>query len=66
MSSTASGGPAPQRTVLSRTAVEREFCALGQVARAFIAGAAATRHIRLGPELAELTTLRAALGESGA
>src|SRR5579863_3673245 len=37
--------------------------ALGPVAEAFITGAAAAGHTRLGPELAELNTLRAAHGE---
>ena len=46
-----------------RTAAEKEFCALGPVAEAFITGAAAAGHTRLGPELAELNTLRAAHGE---
>jgi len=41
----------------------REFCALGPVAEAFITGAAAAGSTRLGPELAELNTLRAAHGE---
>jgi hypothetical protein len=49
--------------VRPRTAAEREFCALGPVAEAFITGAAAAGHTRLGPELAELNTLRAAHGE---
>jgi hypothetical protein len=60
------GGPrpaAPRRAVRPKTAAEREFCALGPVAEAFITGAAAAGHTRLGPELAELNTLRAAHGE---
>jgi transposase len=59
------GGPraAPRRAVRPRTAAEKEFCALGPVAEAFITGAAAAGHTRLGPELAELNTLRAAYGE---
>jgi hypothetical protein len=55
--------PAPQRAVRPRTAAEKAFCALGPVAEAFITGAAAAGHTRLGPELAELSTLRAAHGD---
>jgi transposase len=55
--------PAPRRAVRPKTVAEKEFCALGQVAEAFITGAAAAGHTRLGPELAELNTLRAAHGE---
>ena len=60
------GGPrpaSPRRAVRPRTAAEKEFCALGPIAEAFITGAAAAGHTRLGPELAELNTLRAAHGE---
>ena len=60
------GGPrpaSPRRAVRPRTAAEKEFCALGPTAEAFITGAAAAGHTRLGPELAELNTLRAAHGE---
>ena len=55
--------PMPRRAVRPRTAAEKAFCALGPVAEAFITGAAAAGHTRLGPELAELNTLRAAHGE---
>jgi hypothetical protein len=55
--------PAPRRAVRPKTAVEREFCALGPVAEAFITGAAAAGSTRLGSELAELNTLRAAHGD---
>ncbi len=55
--------PAPRRAVRPKTAAEKEFCALGPVAEAFITGAAAAGNTRLGPELAELNTLRAAHGE---
>jgi transposase len=55
--------PTPRRAVRPKTAAEKEFCALGTVAEAFITGAAAAGHTRLGPELAELNTLRAAHGE---
>jgi hypothetical protein len=49
--------------VRPRTAAEKEFCALGPVAEAFITGAAAAGSTRLGTELAELNTLRAAHGD---
>jgi hypothetical protein len=55
--------PSPRRAVRPKTAAEKAFCALGPVAEAFITGAAAAGHTRLGPELAELNTLRAAHGE---
>jgi hypothetical protein len=55
--------PAPRRAVRPRTAAEKEFCALGPVAEAFITGAAAAGSTRLPAELAELNTLRAAHGE---
>src|SRR6185437_9129151 len=55
--------PAPRRAVRPRTASEKEFCALGPAAEVFITGAAAAGNTRLGPELAELNTLRAAYGE---
>jgi hypothetical protein len=54
--------PAPRRAVRPKTAAEKEFCALGPVAGAFITGAAAVGSTRLGSELAELNTLRAAHG----
>jgi transposase len=56
--------PAPQRAVRPKTAAEKAFCAAGPVAEAFITGAAAAGHTRLGPELAELNTLRAAHGDA--
>ncbi|HYN29165.1 MAG TPA: IS21 family transposase, partial [Dermatophilaceae bacterium] len=59
------GGPraaAPARAIRPRTVAEKDFCALGPVAEAFIAGAAGAGHTRLGPELAELNTLAAAHG----
>ena len=55
--------PAPRRAVRPKTVAEKEFCALGPVAEAFITGAAAAGNTRLGPELAELNTLRAAHGD---
>jgi transposase len=54
--------PAPRRAVRPRTAAEKDFCALGPVAEAFITGAAAAGSTRLPAELAELNTLRAAHG----
>jgi transposase len=60
------GGPrptAPTRAIRPKTAAEKQFCALGPAAEAFIAGAAAAGHTRLGPELNELNTLTAAHGE---
>jgi transposase len=54
---------APARAVRPRTAAEKEFCALGPVAEAFITGAAAAGATRLGTDLAELNTLRAAHGD---
>lgn len=55
--------PAPRRAVRPKSAAEKKFCALGPVAEAFITGAAAAGNTRLGPELAELATLRAAHGD---
>jgi transposase len=60
------GGPrpdTPRRAVRPKTVAEREFCALGPVAEAFITGAAASGATRLPTELAKLNTLRAAHGE---
>jgi hypothetical protein len=54
--------PAPRRAIRPKTVAEQAFCALGPAADAFIAGAAAAGHTRLGPELAELNTLAAAHG----
>ena len=54
--------PAPRRAVRPKTVAEKDFCGLGPVAEAFITGAAASGNTRLGPELAELNTLRAAHG----
>jgi hypothetical protein len=55
--------PAPRRAVRPKTVAEKEFCVLGPIAEAFITGAAAAGNTRLGPELAELNTLRAAHGD---
>ena len=60
------GGPRPAvpvRAIRPKTLAEKQFCALGPAAEAFIAGAAAAGHTRLGPELAELNTLTAAHGQ---
>jgi transposase len=59
------GGPrlAPRRAVRPKTVAEKAFCALGPVAEAFITGAAAAGSTRLGADLAELSTLRAAHGD---
>ena len=56
--------PAPRRAVRPKTAAEKEFCSLGPVAEAFITGAAAAGCTRLGADLAELNTLRAAHGDA--
>ena len=56
--------PAPSRQVRPRSAAEREFCALGEVAAAFITGAAAAGNTRLGGELIELNALAAAHGQT--
>ena len=55
--------PAPRRAVRPKTVAEQQFCALGPTAEAFITGAAAAGNTRLGPELAQLNTLRAAHGD---
>jgi hypothetical protein len=59
------GGPraAPRRAARPKTTAEKEFCSLGPVAGAFITGAAAAGSTRLGTDLAELNTLRAAHGD---
>ena len=54
--------PAPRRAPRPKTPAEKEFCALGPVAQAFITGAAAAGHTRLGAELADLSALGAAHG----
>ena len=56
--------PAPRRAIRPKTIAEKQFCSLGPAAEAFIAGAAAAGHTRLGPELAELNTLAAAHGDA--
>src|SRR5207248_5323163 len=54
--------PAPRRAVRPKTVAEKEFCALGPVAEAFITGAAAAGNTRLESELAQLSGLAAAHG----
>jgi hypothetical protein len=54
--------PKPRRAIRPRTPAEKAFCGLGSSAEAFLAGAAASGHTRLGPELSELNTLAAAHG----
>ncbi|MFY9808711.1 MAG: IS21 family transposase, partial [Pseudonocardiaceae bacterium] len=59
------GGPrpaAPARAVRPKTVAEKQFCALGPVAEAFLTGAAAAGHTRLAAELVELLALDAAHG----
>lgn len=53
---------APRRGARPRTAVEREFLALGPVAEQFLTGAAAAGVTKLGTEIAEILTLGAAHG----
>jgi hypothetical protein len=48
--------------VRPKTVAEKAFCALGPIAEAFITGAAAAGHTRLGPELEQLAALQAAHG----
>ena len=59
------GGPRPEprRAARPKTTAEKEFCSLGPIAEAFITGAAAAGSTRLGADLAELNTLRAAHGD---
>lgn len=52
----------PRRAIRPRTAAEHAFCALGPVAEAFIAGAAAAGATRLAGDLPALNDLAAAHG----
>jgi transposase len=52
----------PSRGPRPRTQAEKDFCALGPVAEAFLVGAAAAGVARLGSELAEILALGAAHG----
>lgn len=54
--------PAPNRGPRPKTAVEQQFCALGEDAHAFLVGAAAIGNTRLGSELEVLLALGAAHG----
>jgi transposase len=54
--------PAPSRGPRPKTAVEQQFCALGDDAQAFLVGAAAIGNTRLGSELEILLALGAAHG----
>jgi len=54
--------PKPQRAIRPKTVAEKQFCGLGAPAEAFLVGAAASGHTRLGPELGELNTLAATHG----
>jgi transposase len=53
----------PNRAPRPRTQAEKDFCALGPVAEAFLVGAAAAGVSKLGAELADICTLRAAHGD---
>lgn len=55
--------PAPNRGPRPSTAIEQQFCALGEDAQAFLIGAAAIGNTRLGSELEILLALGAAHGE---
>lgn len=54
--------PAPRRAPRPRTEAERAFLSLGEVATAWLRGAAATASTRLPAELSELGRLEAAFG----
>jgi len=62
MRTTAVRDRVPRRAVRPRTPAEKAFCALGPIAEAFVTGAAAAGHTRLGPELEQLAALEAAHG----
>jgi hypothetical protein len=53
----------PVRAVRPKTTNEKAFCALGDIAQAFLTGAAAAGSARLGTELGELLALGQAHGE---
>src|SRR5271166_3787632 len=55
--------PAPHRGPRPKTTIEKQFCALGEDAHAFLVGAAAIGNTRLGSELEILLALGAAHGE---
>jgi transposase len=54
--------PAPSRGPRPKTSIEKQFCALGADAEAFLVGAAAIGNTRLGSELEILLALGAAHG----
>lgn len=54
--------PSPNRGPRPKTAAEKQFCALGEVAEQFLIGAAAIGNTRLGSELDILLALGAAYG----
>jgi Mu transposase, C-terminal domain len=56
--------PAPNRGPRPKTIVEKQFCALGPDAEAFLVGAATIGNTRLGSELGILLDLGAAHGEA--
>ncbi|CAM3848580.1 Transposase [Mycolicibacterium frederiksbergense] len=56
--------PAPSREPRPKATVEKQFCALGADAEAFLVGAAAIGNTRLGSELEILLALGAAHGEA--
>ncbi len=56
--------PEPRRGPRPKTAAEKQFCALGSDAEAFLVGAAAIGNTRLGSELEVLLGLGAAHGEA--
>jgi len=53
----------PPRSWAAPTVAEKEFCALGPTAEAFLVGAAAAGNSRLSQELVELNLLAAAHGQ---
>lgn len=55
--------PAPNRGPRPKTTIEKQFCALGADAQAFLVGAAAIGNTRLGSELEILLALGAAHGD---
>ena len=54
----------PARKLTPRSAAEQAFCDLGPIAQSWLRSAAASGNTRLGPELDELATLRAAHGDA--
>jgi hypothetical protein len=53
----------PRRAPRPRTKTEKDFCALGPVAEAFLVGAAAAGVSKLGGELGDIVALKACHGE---